>query len=132
MGPCGELATCAQTVARAYMPLGTASSYSIRSAALPVSSGATLVAWERAGARSEDPASVYVAAVDRLGKVSGARKAADGASPVLLRGAGGAVELWYRGGVDMRRVVRLALDESGARGRLDRRGLCADAVGRRR
>jgi hypothetical protein len=101
MGPCGELATCAQTVARAYMPLGTASSYSIRS-------------------------------VDRLGKVSGARKAADGASPVLLRGAGGAVELWYRGGVDMRRVVRLALDESGARGRLDRRGLCADAVGRRR
>jgi len=113
-GPTGELAACAQSVARAYMPLGTASSSSTRAGALPLSGGGTLVTWERAGARAADPATVYIAVVDRLGKVSGARKAADGASPVLVRGANDAIELWYRGGPGMDRLTRVGLDESGA------------------
>jgi hypothetical protein len=113
-GPAGELVSCAQSVARAYMPLGSASIDSTRAGAIATTGGGALVTWERAGARATDPSTAYVAVVDRLGKVSGARKAADGASPVLVRGAGGAIELWYRGGADMRRLVRVGLDESGA------------------
>jgi hypothetical protein len=103
--PTGTLASCTNTKARGYEPLGEASSKSTHAAMAPAGSQ-TAVVWEVGGT----PGKLLFALVDNLGAVGNTKQLIAGAvNPALFRIAGQLTLFWKQGDT----IYQQLLDDTG-------------------
>jgi hypothetical protein len=113
-GPDGDmLATCTNTKARGFQPLGNATIDSVAASLAPAGMK-TAVVWEDAdaspGSGAPSTGRLYVSLVDRLGAPGSARMLGPGRDPVLVRAADQLTLFWR----DSDALMMQKMDDTGA------------------